>query len=367
VLNSAFTTSATSTIVSNITLSTLHTIEPSNTIFQGGLDVTNSYAVVGSPTADVLSVYSPVTGSLLRTIPRPTTDFSRLGWSVSIQGTTLTTGHDYATGGAGKPVYQFNLTNGNLIRTISSPDSISFGLDLDTSALYTIVSTGIGTGNSAYIYSNSTGNLLRTLTVSGKKLRACSITDSYAVVSADDGTACYVYNPSTGALLQTINNPNFDVSDDDQFGQVVKIRGRYLSVSAPNKDFSTATDNLDSGVVYVFDLDNSGTLIRTFSNPNAGGIRRNDRFGTALSLNGNNLMVGTFQEDVSGTFSENKNRGAVYTYNLLTGNLSQTLLGTQDFQGFGWRVALASSYAAINDQVQVGSQTNTAFRIYTVT
>jgi WD40 repeat protein len=366
VLNSAFNINAVPTVISDVTLSTLHTIQPANDIFSSGVDITDTYAVVGAVGSNVLSVYSPLDGQLLRTIPRPNTDFSRLGFVVSIQGNTVTASHDYVDGGNGKPVYQFNLTNGNLIRTIPSPDAITFGLSMDTSPLYTIVGTGTGTGNNAYIYENSTGNLLHTLSVSGKKLRSCTINDNYAVVSAFDGTACYVYNPSNGNLLFTINHPSFNSSDADQFGQVIILRGRYLAVSAPNRDFGTTTDGLDSGVVYLFDMETNGTLLRTFLNPNVGGTRRNDRFGQAVSIQGNYMMVGAFQEDVEGTFLENKNRGAVYTYNLLTGNLMQTLVGTNDFQGFGWKLALSENYAAVNDQLPVGNG-NTAFRIYTVT
>lgn len=368
VLTSAATINVVATRIGNITLNELYVIEPSNSIFQAGVDNDDTHTVVGSPSTNTVMIYNNATGSLVRTINRVDSNFDRFGWTVRLQGNTVTVGHDYLTGGTDKPVYQFNLTNGNLIRTITPPASgITFGLSLDTSPLYTIVGSGTGAGNNAYVYENSTGNLLYTLTVSGKKLSTVSISNSRAVAVSSDQIA-YVYNMTNGSLLHTINNPNTNTNNtEDAFGQSVSISDDFLAVGAPNEDFGSTTDGLDSGVVYVFDLNQNAALVRTFVNPNVGGTRRNDRFGTDLRINNSYLIVGAYQEDVEGTFLENKNRGAVYTFNLTTGNLMQTIVGTVDFAGFGWRVSLSDNYAAVNN-LSIGSASGeTKFRIYTVT
>jgi hypothetical protein len=364
-LNSVASISIEATRIGNITLSELHVISPTNDIVQSGVDNDDIYSIVGSVGTNTIMVYNNSTGTLNRTINRPNSDFDRLGWKVSLQGNTITASHDYLAGGTDKPVYQFNLTNGNLIRTINSPGtSITFGLSLDTSSLYTIVGTGVGAGNDAYVYENSTGNLLYTLSVAGQKLTTCSISNTRAVVVSSDQIA-YVYNMANGALLHTIPNPNTNTSDtSDNFGSSIDINDDYLVIGAANENFGTTTDGLDSGVVYVFDLNQSAALVRTLLNPNAGGTRRNDRFGSDLKINNNYLIVGAFQEDVVGDFLTNTNRGAAYTFNLTTGNLMQTIVGTEDFRGYGWRVSLSNNYAAVNN-LSPGA-TNTQFRIYTV-
>lgn len=142
-------------------------------------------------------------------------------------------------------------------------------------------------------------------------------------------------------LLYTLTNPNTGggASTSDQFGATVRMTNNYIAVAAPN-------ENTDSGYVYVYDASN-GSLLYTLANPNTNTTDTNDAFGeNKIDINGDRLIVGAKDEDSGGGTSS----GVAYVYDLTDGSLTYTLTnpnqsGTEDFDQFGYSVAIDGTYA----------------------
>ncbi|TXD36966.1 hypothetical protein FRC98_09500 [Lujinxingia vulgaris] len=104
-----------------------------------------------------------------------------------------------------------------------------------------------------------------------------------------------------------------DIGDSDQFGSSVALDGELAAVSASRQDHTT--DTLDSGAVYLFARDEGGPDVWgefkkiTPEVPASGG-----RFGFALALSGDDLLVGAPKEDITRADS-----GAAYIFNRNTG------------------------------------------------
>ena len=127
---------------------------------------------VGAPEAVAtrrgnVNIYNASTGTLLRTITSPNpVDDNQFGWSVSLNydGTLLAVGEvrGDVSGTDDGTVYLFNVSDGSLLRTYSSPipDAYRFGqsvaLSHDGSTL--IVGSSFGGGNSGYMYFFTTNN-----------------------------------------------------------------------------------------------------------------------------------------------------------------------------------------------------------------
>jgi len=202
---------------------------------------------------------------------------------------------------------------------------------------------------------------------------------------------------SGGALTATLGKgytggKNLDVAAleaNDFFGTAVSLDGNRLAVGAYN-DSGSGNALSTSGAVYLFSFTDSsfsggarvatvGSGYTTGRDINVGGtstrtdvslsaLELNDAFGTAVSLNGNRLAVGAYQDDgaaVNGAY----NSGAVYLFTFtnaaFTGgalaatvgkgytggkNVDVTALGASDF--FGSSVSLDGTklaVGAIND------------------
>ena len=119
----------------------------------------------------------------------------------------------------------------------------------------------------------------------------------------DDGAgtdrgAVYVYRLVAGTwnLEQTILNP--DLEDSAYFGSTVNIEGTRLAVGAENGNGGT-------GKVYIYDYAGSWTLTQSLT---ASDAAASDRFGTAMSLDGDRIAIGAAGDDT--------NTGAVYVFDL---------------------------------------------------
>jgi len=182
-----------------------------------------------------------------------------------------------------------------------------------------------------------------------------SVGDRFGYVVAIDGNNCivgadreddasgtssgkaYIFNVTTGALLQTLDNPNpVGTSANDSFGCSVSIDGNNCIVGAVGEDDA---GGLGAGKAYIFNV-TTGALLQTLDDPNAHGTSANDRFGYSVAIDGNNCIVGAYEEDVGGSGS-----GSVYIYNVTTGALLHTLAdpnayGTPSGDKFGYSVAI---------------------------
>jgi hypothetical protein len=266
--------------------------------------------------------------------------------------------------------YIINVNSGDVIRTLYNPNDYSFSegdefgaavamhgnralisaIDEETEA-----SRGAGV---VYMFDVGTGEVTLTLrnpnldTASEAFGSAVALSDDYCVIGAyrvgdfNDGEA-YVYSASTGTLLHTLVNPNpYGLTAFDNFGFAVAASGRYAIVGAPYED--------NGGVVYVYDMlgTTPATPTHTILNPNLNGTTVNgtlvgDRFGNAVAIDGNYLIVGA-PDEVNALAAK---VGAIYIYDLTSGTptLTYSIPSYNNTTGgeFGSSVSLSGNYAVV--------------------
>jgi len=176
---------------------------------------------------------------------------------------------------------------------------------------------------------------------------------------------------------------NFMVSNlgnSDMFGHAVSLDGNRLAVGAYGDD---ASGNLqgDSGAVYLFSFSDASfsnpTLEATMGKGYTGGknvdlsqLGGSDQFGSAVSLDGNRLAVGSWRDDGSGNVLGDS--GAVYLFSFTDAvfsgevlestigkgyaggkNIDSALLGGSDL--FGSAVSLSGNRLAIGAYLDDGN------------
>lgn len=141
-------------------------------------------------------------------------------------------------------------------------------------------------------------------------------------------------------LTQTFNNPTPTV--DDLFGSAVSVSGNNVLIGEIRNDSAIITN---SGAVHLFDAV-TGNLQQTFLDPTPA---VGNYFGISVSSSGNNVLIGA-----SGNLDSTGlgNRGAAYLFDGVTGNLLQTFLnptlptpGISD--GFGYSVSISGNNVLI--------------------
>jgi len=357
-------------------------------LFGWSVSITESYAIVGTYSEDDAGgtnsgkayIYDNSTGNLLYTLDNPnpygTSVNDRFGWSVSITESYAIVGayrEDDAGGTDSGKAYIYDNSTGNLLYTLDNPNAYdassydNFGYSVSISESYAIVGApaeddagGVSSGK-AYIYSTSTGNLLYTLdnpnayntSISDNFGLSVAICESYAIVSAfkeddaggtDSGKA-YIYDNSTGNLLYTLDNPNaYGTSASDRFGQSISISESYAIVGAYVEGDAGGTN---SGKAYIFST-STGNLLYTLDNPNPYGTSGNDFFGWSVSISESHAIVGAYKEDDAG----GTDSGKAYIYSTSTGNLLYTLdnpnaYDTSASDYFGYSVSITESHAIV--------------------
>jgi hypothetical protein len=121
---------------------------------------------------------------------------------------------------------------------------------------------------------------------------------------------------TTGAAYPVIIDPVFgseqpltagDAAAEDQFGSAVAADADTIVVGAPLADLGTSTD---AGAAYVFVRDPSTGVFSQQQKLTAGDASAGDRFGSAVHVDGNTLVVGAPLVDL-GTSDD---PGAVYVF-----------------------------------------------------
>jgi len=218
--------------------------------------------------------------------------------------------------------------------------SVILWSDDETLALGTITATpGTDTGAGGFVELSSGGELKYDATVTtGMGSRAGTV-----LLDPKNITIANTLSLSATAIIMGYgytggNNVNVtQASDPENFGSSVSIDGNRIAIGNPlNDGFSDTV--LNSGVVYLYAFDdsalNGGRLESIIGNGYTGGkninlssLEANDAFGSAVSLDGNNLAIGASGDDgLANSFS---NRGAVYLYSFADSAFSSgTLQGT---------------------------------------
>jgi hypothetical protein len=121
---------------------------------------------------------------------------------------------------------------------------------------------------------------------------------------AQDSGAVKVFDSTTGALLFVLTNPTPALND--HFGSAVAISGSRVAVAAVLDDAA----GTDVGIVYVYDLGGATPTapVVILNKPNP---VTNDRFGEALAISGDLVVVGSDGDDTGADFA-----GSAYVFDL---------------------------------------------------
>lgn len=231
-------------------------------------------------------IFDMTTGNLLHTLDNPNAfsvaDQDQFGTTVDITTSYAIVGSaledEVSVGTNSGKAYIFDVSTGNLLYTLDNPNVYNtitddnFGSSVAINEQYAVVGApgednagGAGAG-AAYIYDTSTGNLLHTI-VNPKVYHPSgsdnfgenvAVSDKYAIFGcrledvnavSNTGTA-YVYDLATGNLVYVLNNPNaYNTPFSDLFGSAVGISNGYAVVAAYGEDDAGGNT---SGKAYVF-------------------------------------------------------------------------------------------------------------------
>lgn len=200
------------------------------------------------------------------------------------------------------------------------------------------------------------------------------MSDNYIIVGAyqedvsntNSGSA-YVYDATDNSLLYTLANPNvYGTVSNDYFGCSVAVSNTHAIVGAYGED---TAGYLTSGAAYVFDL-SDGSLLYTFTNPNATGTPASDYFGQYVDICGNYAICSAHGEDVTGT-----GNGSAYVFDLSTGNLLYTLNNPNSYVSTGdafsrYGIAITNDYAAVGamfEESNTGVSASGVVYVYSMT
>jgi len=304
-------------------------------------------------------------GDLLRTLVAPTpTAGDRFGASVALTATQVIVGapgSDVRPGYAGA-VYVYDLSSGQLLHAITFPDNSPqnhIGSSVTANADIIAVAAGTSAG-SVSLYDATTGAFLAVLdnptpqandqfgaamAISGHLLAVSAPNDS--TLGYGGAGTVYVFDITDRALLHTLYRPSLDSGPafNWEFGRSLAVAGSTLVVGAPGA-VAPETGSM-TGRAYLFDL-NSGTALRKLINPGrvndevAGHF--GDRFGSAVALDGDTVLVAAVSDNAVATDS-----GTVYVFDVASGALRQTFLNptaATDDQ-FGAAVAIAGATVVV--------------------
>jgi len=212
-------------------------------------------------------IYDVTTGNLVHTLSNPsafsTPLYDKFGISVAISDTHVVVGAE-SEGGVNVnsgAAYLFDIATGNLLHSIINPNDYS-----TPNNDYFGRSVAVGSSHFAV----------------GAPLEDVNGQTNPGIV--------YVYDNTTGNLIYTITNPAPNL--EDNFGEELYIDANYLVVGNRRED----NPIVNAGSVYIYDL-NTGNLIITIDNPNSYSTFSNDSFGISVSLSGSTLVVGATGED----------------------------------------------------------------------
>ena len=207
------------------------------------------------------------------------------------------------------------------------------------------------TGGSNYNLTLDDDYLGSSVSLDSTLLAIGAIGDDGAINDYSDSGAVYLFSFSDmiftdptleltiGTNYSSVNDINQSLNDNDNFGSAVSLDNYRLVVGAPYDD-GYSNDNTDSGAVYFYlfeDLNFNGSILKgvvgdgyTSSKDLNQDIELIDHFGGSVSLNNNQLVVGSFYDDGYDNLLEDS--GAVYLYtftdNYFAGGVLEAIIGS---------------------------------------
>ena len=299
-------------------------------------------------------LFSAASGSLIHTFDNPLTPYSggesfgsSIGHTLAIQGNRAVVGFPKENS-----VYVYNVTSGNLEKTITPPtgfswsnSDIGFGKAVAIDGDY----VGIGApnnsqfstnGGSAHLFNLATDDWVPnralythssgrqdgdqfgiSVAVGGGKF-IVGQNSPQADASGHDsiGGRVSVWNIPTGSGQMESHAPAWSVDNkdvgngatlgnqnnrhQDQLGSVVRTDGTHIVMGSYHH-------NGKEGMVYVYDMD--GNFKTRRSNPNMSGVDETDKFGYDFAIDGGTLVVSAPEEHFTSSGDGNE-AGAVYVW-----------------------------------------------------
>ncbi len=132
------------------------------------------------------------------------------------------------------------------------------------------------------------------------------LTQTY-VITTGNQTVYTFETPKPGQLFTQDTLTANDYQPQDNFGQALAVDGDWMVVGAPSDD---TTNGVDAGGVYLYQRNSGGSSgWNEVKKVVAGDGAASDFFGQAVSLSGDTVAVGAYQQDSQAT-----NAGAVYIF-----------------------------------------------------
>lgn len=174
--------------------------------------------------------------------------------------------------------------------------------------------------------------------------RSVSISGKYVIAGAfhddNDRGSAYIFERNATEWIQQTKLTTSSPAAGDQFGSDVSISGDNAIVGADRND----SNGPWSGAAYVFQRSNTGWIQQDMLVPSDGNI--GDRFGNAVSISGNYLIVGAYWDDDNGI-----NSGSAYVFRKdIAGWVLQAKLTASDgakYDWFGYDVSIDGNYAIV--------------------
>jgi hypothetical protein len=174
--------------------------------------------------------------------------------------------------------------------------------------------------------------------------RRVSISGKYAIAGAlhddDDRGSAYIFERSATDWIQQTKLTASSPAAGDQFGSDVSISGDNAIVGADRNDYNGPW----SGSAYIFQRTNTGWIQQHMLVPSDGNVA--DRFGNAVSISGNYLIIGAYWDDDNGF-----NSGSAYVFRQdvagweLEAKLTASDGAKDDW--FGYDVSINGNYAIV--------------------
>lgn len=305
-------------------------------------------SVAGTFSAGAAYIYSASTGRFARKVrPADLATGDGFGRAVAVCGNFALIGAPGQDAGTG---YLYNLSTGALVRKFISPTAetggfySNFGSSLALSGDYAVFGVpGENTDDGAvYVYklatteaplriappAPATGSYFGSaLAVQGEFIIASATSSDSA---ATDAGAVFVFS-STGTLLHTLTDST--PSDTNYFGNSLAVSGRQILVGAPGHAS-------DTGRVHKFHLI-SGASEGIIT---AGDGAPNDSFGSALGLSGNLAVIGAYGDSDNGS-----DTGSAYVFDTLTDTKLRKIYptGSTPNANFGAAVSVWGNQAVV--------------------
>lgn len=305
--------------------------------FGASLAAEDGKFLIGAPGERRAYVFDAGAAVLLETLGSPAADGEGFGTSVAFAG-----GASLVGAPGENRAYLFD--GENVRHAFEAPAGAKqFGAAVAADGSHVLVATG-DAGADVHVYQAVTGAFERTLEaapgVTGEPGGVALATNNglalIGVFQLPDGTAGLAQTMScdTGAFVQIFRSPS--AVQNGAFGQAVVFVGSLIAVGQPGANGSD---------VYLFD--DTGSLVRTLSNPDTG-----EPMGGALAARGTNELVVGAPGDSMG--------GSVHIFNVSDGSVVRTFRNpdANNLGGFGFSIAVVAGVDILVGVPFDGAQTS---------